>query len=134
MRRQRRGWSGWAAWLGVIALGLNALVPIHFAFDLAEALEQSDHTPAEIANGLDRQLLALICDHDQSGDAHHGKHSDRGCPVCAAAGSLIAFALVAGAPLPVPIAIAVRPDAAAIVEQPRRAPTAAYRSRAPPLA
>lgn len=130
----RRGWSGWAAWLGVIALGLNALVPIHFAFDLAEALEQSDHAPAEIANGLGRQLLALICDHDDSGDRHDGKHNDRSCPVCAAVGSLIAFAPVAGAALPVPIAVATRPDAAALVEQPRRGVAAAYRSRAPPMA
>ena len=36
-----RMWRGkiWAAQLGLLALALNALVPIHLAFDIAEALE-----------------------------------------------------------------------------------------------
>src|SRR5690242_14609331 len=38
-RMRARYWRGriWAARLGLLALALNALVPVHLAFDLAEA-------------------------------------------------------------------------------------------------
>ena len=32
-----------AAWLGVIALSLDAIVPIHLAFDLAHAFQTTTH-------------------------------------------------------------------------------------------
>lgn len=100
-----------AAWLGVIALSLDALVPIHLAFDLAEAFatvtpraEAADHDPT-------RQLLALLIGH-RDGDGHHGDTSDshgrhhRDCPVCAAIGTLTGFAPAAlvllSAPLRIP--------------------------------
>ena len=40
-----RMWRGrnWAARLGLLALVLNALVPVHLAFDLAEAFEVPGH-------------------------------------------------------------------------------------------
>jgi len=134
MRWHRWRWSGWAAWLGVIALGLNALVPIHFAFDLAEALNPAHHAP-EIGDGIERHLLALICGHEEGGDSgHHGKRGDRGCPVCAAVGTLIAFAPATGAAFPFPVAIATRVSAAATAALSHATPAAAYRSRAPPVA
>ena len=63
MRWHRAYWSRRAAWLGVIALGLNALVPVHLAFDLAAALAPGHHAAADTGGGLDRQLLALASGH-----------------------------------------------------------------------
>jgi hypothetical protein len=137
MRRHRRCWSGWAAWLGVIALGLNALVPIHFAFDLVEAFEPAHHAPAGIGkDGRERQLLALICGHQEGGGEghHHGKRGHPGCPVCAAGLTLVGVALSAGVALPIPNAVAAPPEIVAVAADHHGAPTAAYRSRAPPVA
>ncbi len=45
-----------AAWLGVIALGFNALVPIHLAFDLAHTFETATHREAPSAAEHDFEL------------------------------------------------------------------------------
>jgi hypothetical protein len=133
MRRRRRNWPRPAAWLGIIALGLNALVPIHLAFDLADTLAPAHHAPAAPAE-LDRQILAFLCGHEADSD-HHGKpggHHD--CPVCAAAATLAALALPTVAALAGPTATAVRPAAPPVVAASPAILAAAYRSRAPPSA
>jgi hypothetical protein len=136
MRWHRPDWSRLAAWLGVIALGLNALVPIHLAFDLAEALEPAHHAPAQTAD-LDRQIIAFLCGHEADADHHHhqdkpgGHHS---CPVCAVVTTLAALALPSLAALPLPAATTVRIDAAPIFAAAPAILAAAYRSRAPPPA
>jgi hypothetical protein len=130
-----------AAWLGVVALGLNSLVPVHLAFDLAEILGPP-HRATAATGGLERRLIALACGHEEADGDHPGEHrGDRdhehhhsGCPVCAAVGTLIAFAPAAAIVLPLPAAIAAAPAAIVGIEQPRRPPLAAYRSRAPPFA
>ena len=43
MRPNRVRLGAIAAWLGVIALSLDALVPIHLAFDLAHAFNAAAH-------------------------------------------------------------------------------------------
>ena len=134
MGRLRRHWSGWAAWLGVIALGLNALVPIHLAFDLAEALEPAHHAPAAAAD-LGRQIIALLCGHEADSDHHHhhdNSGSRNGCPVCATVTTFAALALPTVAALPLPTPTAVRLTAAPVVAAPPAILAAAYRSRAPP--
>lgn len=134
MRWRKRSCLRFAAWLGVIALGLNALVPIHFAFDLAEALR-----PAQHASGadLDRQILGLLTGHEADSDHHHHQHDRPGghhsCPVCAAAATLAALALPNPAALPLPATAAVRLDPAPIVVAGPAIFPAAYRARAPPL-
>lgn len=151
MRWRRPDWSRLAAWLGVIALGLNALVPIHLAFDLADALEPahhaasrhtashhaaSHHAAAETA-GTDRQVIALLCGHEADGQHHHHHDkpgSNHGCPVCAVAATLAALALPIVAALPRPAATAVRLDAGPGVAAPPAILAAAYHSRAPPTA
>ena len=135
MRRRRRSWSRLAAWLGVIALGLNALVPIHFAFDLADALEPAHHAPAEYS--LDRQILALLSGHQADNDHHHHHHhgqpgSPHACPVCAAAATLAALALPTLAALPPPAAAALRLAPRPMVAAAPAILAAAYLSRAPP--
>ncbi len=127
-----------AAWLGVIALSLDALVPIHLAFDLAHTFEtathQKDSSPAE--HDFSWRLLALVTGHqDADGKAgSHVKHHSENCPVCSSLGTLAGFAPAATAPLSVPIPVETPILLATIAREPPGAPATAYRSRAPPIA
>ena len=131
-----RQWRGriWAARLGLLALAFNALVPVHLAFDLAEAFEPSQHCGAQVeAGGAERRLLALLSGHPEADGTsdEHGKH--HACPVCSALGALAGFAP------PTPTALLVLcpaglPNAYSVVQAERAGGPAAYRSRAPPLA
>ena len=127
-----------AAWLGVIALSLDALVPIHLAFDLAHTFEtathQKDSSPAE--HDFSWRLLALVTGH-QDPDGKAGspvKHHREDCAVCSSLGTLAGFAPAATAPLSVPIRVETPILLAAIASEPPAAPATAYRSRAPPIA
>lgn len=126
-----------AAWLGVIALGLNALVPVHLAFDLAHALDPDHAEGAAADHDLVRCLLTLLTGHHDEDAADHppnkpGHHDD--CAVCGAIGTLAGFAPTAVVLLAVPIPTYAMPRPALEVGAPHPAPAAAYRSRAPPLA
>ena len=127
-----------AAWLGVIALSLDALVPIHLAFDLAHAFEAATHREDSSAAERDFswRLLALVTGHqDADGKADgHSKHHHADCAVCSSLGTLAGFAPAAAAPLSVPIRVETPILLAAIASEPPAAPATAYRSRAPPIA
>ncbi|HEY1260441.1 MAG TPA: DUF2946 family protein [Stellaceae bacterium] len=130
--------AAWAVWLGVAAFALNALVPIHAAFDLADALAAPSHATAR---SLAWHMLALAVGHDEpdtdaDGDHHHHHHHPNhhnDCAVCSAAGTLAGFAATAAFLLPIPHPLEVSALLVTAVEAPDRAPAAAYRSRAPPL-
>ena len=127
----------WAVWLGVIALGINALVPIHVALDLAEGFG----APRPGARAPDRsfewQLFALAAGHhDDDGKADGDGDSDshhQNCAVCSALGALAGFAPATTVTLAVPASIEVPVDLVEIAAAPASPPTAAYRSRAPPF-
>jgi hypothetical protein len=124
-----------AAWVGVLALGLNALVPIHLAFDLAAAL--AGERPAHAGNHHhdEHSLLAALVGHrhadSKSNAPPGGGHPD--CGVCGSISTLSAFAAAATSPLPIPAFLGgptLRTAATAVL---RGGPFAAYRSRAPPV-
>jgi len=122
----------WAARLGLLALALNALVPIHLAFDIAEALEAPRCSAHAEVDNRERGLLALLSGHrhaDGKSD-EHGKH--HACPVCSALGSLAVFAPPAATALSAPTPGDLR-TAHFLVQTERVGAPAAYRSRAPPL-
>jgi hypothetical protein len=128
----------WAAWLGLLALAVNALVPVHLAFDLAEALAPARHAVDDEAGSAERHLLALLVGHHEAqGPANeHGKHQHgdhHGCPVCSALGALAGLVpptlVVISAPLP-----ATLPAAPPLVQLQAAGSPAGYRSRAPPIA
>jgi hypothetical protein len=131
-----------AAWLGVIALSLDALVPIHLAFDLAHTLETTTHregsSPAE--HDFTWRLLTLVTGHNDEDAPSSGKTGGRGehhhpdCAVCSSLGTLAGFAPAATAPLSVPIRVETPILLATIAREPPGAPATAYRSRAPPIA
>lgn len=130
----RRQGRAIAAWLGILALLLDALVPIHLAFDLVGALDASDTHHADDAHvGPSHELLAKLVGHKshpgEPGGDHHGRAD---CAVCAATSVLAAFAAPPPAILPAPAA----PQPVALATRHTilsGAPPASYRSRAPPF-
>jgi Protein of unknown function (DUF2946) len=140
MRPNRLRHGAIAVWLGIIALGFNALVPIHLAFDLAGALGSTSHRENSSTHQGDftRQLLTLVTGHhDEDTPAHgktdgHGRHHHPDCAVCGSLGTLSAFAPATAVLLPVPIRIEAPASIVAKESTPRAAPEVAYRSRAPP--
>jgi len=131
-------WRGrfWAARLGLLALALNTLVPVHLAFDLAEAFEPAHLCGVRVGAGnVEQRLLALLSGHrDADGKSdEHGKHHGTACPVCSALGSLAGLAPPSPTALPVPLPTEPPATLSLIVGESVGAP-AAYRSRAPPLA
>jgi hypothetical protein len=138
MRAKKRRGAKWAAWLGLLALAVNALVPIHLAFDLAEGLAPARHSVDDEAGSAERHLLALLSGHreaessaDEHGKHEHGHRDHHGCPVCSAFGALTG--LVLPTPVLVPVADATELTAALPPTEIEPAGTpAGYRSRAPP--
>ncbi|HEX3521772.1 MAG TPA: DUF2946 family protein [Stellaceae bacterium] len=129
-------WRGriWAARLGLLALALNALVPVHLAFDLAEAVEPSHHCGAHVEIvGAEQRLLGLLSGHSETDGTsdEHGKH--HACPVCSALGALAGFAPPAPTALLVLSPVGL-PTAHPVTQAERPGALAAYRSRAPPVA
>jgi hypothetical protein len=136
MRPNRLRLRAIAAWLGVIALGLNALVPVHLAFDLAHALEPgARHATRGAEHGFEWRVLALLTGHHDDADKFddHGKHHHTDCAVCSSLGTLAGFAPATIVLLSVPLRIEAPVLIAVTDSAPRAAPTAAYRSRAPPI-
>ncbi len=131
-----RQWRGriWAARLGLLALALNALVPVHLAFDLAEAFEPAQQCGTHVeAGGVERRLLAMLSGHPEADGTsdEHGKH--HACPVCGALGALAGFAPPAPTALLALFPVGL-PTAHSVIQAERAGAPAAYRSRAPPLA
>ena len=130
-----RGVRG-AAWLGVLALVLNALVPIHIAFDLAEAFgAMSPRVAQSDARGVEWSILARLVGHTEANgkpqDDSKGKPAP--CPICGALSALAGFVPTTVASLPVPPPAAM-PAALAAIGAERAGVPLAYRSRAPPTA
>lgn len=138
VRTKRLRFATLAAWLGFIALGLNALVPIHLAFDLADALTASDHgEDAGAHNDFARSVLALLVGHHHDEDrsaSHQPHHHNDGCAVCGAIGTLAGFAPAAVPQLAAPDSVFVATLEFVDPPAPQLAPVITYRSRAPPLA
>lgn len=133
---RERSWRGriWAARLGLLALALNALVPVHLAFDLAEAFEPGSLCSVHFEpDDAERHLLALLAGHRDAGGKSdgHGKHHV--CPVCSALGALAGITPPAAPALFVPPPAGL-PAALSVIEGDRAGAPAGYNSRAPPLA
>jgi DUF2946 family protein len=122
--------SRWGNWLSLVALTLNALVPVHLAIDLGEALSPRS---VQLA-GSDWHVLALVTGQidrpGKSGDDHKGRPTD--CAVCNSLRTLAAAVPVMLAPLPAPMTVGEAAIEAPPEGEPVEAPATGYRSRAPP--
>jgi hypothetical protein len=134
--RRRSGFIG--AWLGVIALGFNALVPIHMACDIAHAVAPAQRdNDATVDRDFVACLLTLLTGHpDEEGSksSPHSGHGDHDCAVCGAIATLTGFAPAGAAALVAPVVAYVAPLLPAAAATTYIAPLPAYRSRAPPTA
>lgn len=138
MRLGRPKLKAIAAWLGIFALSINALLPIHLAFDLADAVagaggRLAQASPHHQHDG--RHLLATLAGHRDGGGKSGGPvdrhHLD--CFVCGSLGALAGFAATAGIALPTPALLDAPALLTAAAVELRGAAPAAYRSRAPPV-
>lgn len=138
MRSRRLALKAAAMWLGVLALALNALVPIHLTFDLVAAINEGQPEPAHADYGSrERHFLAALTGHHQPHDKSggHGEHRHTDCLVCNSLSALGgSFTPPVSAALLGPSLLAALPSLATIVNAPSGASPAAYFSRAPPLA
>ena len=124
----------------MIALALNALVPIHLAFDLAEALavppfkHVHGHAHSHRHPG-EHSLLVLLTGHSHAADHQRQPDRDHGkppaCAVCSAVTALAGFAPAAPAMLSPPVAFDM-PLLPSAVAGWTSGVLLAYRSRAPP--
>jgi hypothetical protein len=132
--RQRLRRASWAIWLAVLALALEALVPIHLALDLGEALGAGHRSaPGADRHGFEWRLLALAAGHDDGDGRPERDRHGPACPAFAAIGVLSGFALVVPPALLAPAVVVAPPILGATAGAPQCAPAAAYRSRAPPV-
>jgi len=136
---RRRHSVRWAARAGILALALNALVPVHLAFDLSEALASIHHGAAKSeSHSFEWRALAALIGHtaddadDGDDDGHHGHHHDATCPVIAAFGALTGLMTTTAPVLAQPLAVAVADPPMPVANLSAIAPSIAYRSRAPP--
>jgi len=123
-RRSER--HGLAAWLGLMAIAIQAFVPLLVAGEISLA-----------ASGADTAIFDQCPFYQDAGGApgtaeHHHGHGGL-CPICLALLASPAFTQPATVPLPLPVAtaVAVRPAETPLAARP--ALRVAYRSRAPPL-
>jgi hypothetical protein len=128
----------WSTRLSLLALALNALVPVHLAFDLVEALRPACQAAHEEADTAERHLLALISGHREAecqADEHgrHGHSHHHECAVCSALGTLAGLTAPALVVLSAP-APAALPAALPLDQHKAFGTLAGYRSRAPPSA
>jgi hypothetical protein len=122
-----------AAGLGVVALAVNAAVPVVLAFLLTAALAPAQPEWAPLQNG-GWVYYGPLCHHDDGGQTgdHRDKSPGAPCPVCS-------FHGVLAITLPAPVAAPAAPTKIAAVIEPLTASGLSagivhcgYRSRAPP--
>lgn len=134
MRSVRPKLNSIAVWLGICALILNALVPIHLAFDLADALGNKPQEHVDHHHGSRHGLLAALVGHRHSDGKSDGqsKHRHLDCAVCGTLGAIGGFAPASPIAVPVPKLADASPPLNATAGELRSLSYAAYRSRAPP--
>ena len=133
MRPRKRPRFAFAAWLGIVALAIQALIPAL----LAAEIDIADHEGGSNIFTLCAFGHLHVASHDEQ-DGRSTPAPDDGpdaiCPICIAL--LASPAFTAPAPVAVPLPVVIGVVAAPIPGErplPVRLATASYRSRAPPI-
>ena len=121
-----------AAWLGLLALAVQSLIPVLLAAEIQIAATQSGKSVftlcafghIHVAHGADGKAP------DSSGDEDQGTV----CPICVALQAAPPFTAPPQIALPLPAALPLATIVADTRPAAKHVTTAAYRSRAPPLA
>jgi hypothetical protein len=135
MRPRKRLRFAFAAWLGIFALAIQALIPAL----LAAEIDIADHEGGSNIFTLCAFGHPHVATRQDEQDGKNTPQPDDGpdtiCPICIAL--LASPAFTAPAPIAVPLPVAIRVVAAPLPAErqlPVRLATASYRSRAPPIA
>ena len=126
MRRRPRRKS--VAWLSLLALLIQALLPLAVGAEVAAIARSGDHELLEFC-----AFGHLHVAGDSDGPSDHHQHSDTLCPICVALQASPVFTAAAPAKLPLPTATPLRVATHAATVAPRFLAFTAYRSRAPPI-
>ena len=133
MRPRKRSRIAFAAWLGIVALAIQALIPVLLAAEIEIAGKERG---ASVFTLCAFGHLHVATPHDETG----GKGTpqpDEGvsapCPICIALIASPAFTAPPQIALPLPVAGAVAALAPSDRQAPPRLVATAYRSRAPPI-
>src|SRR5262249_56603453 len=118
-----------AAWLGLLAFAVQAVVPLLVAAEIGLAAQSGSRSIFELcAYGH-----LHVVDHDatppgKSGDQGH-QDDDTICPICVALHAAPAFTAPALVALPLPVSGRIATSPVATTQTPRPPALAAYRSR-----
>ncbi|HJT06449.1 MAG TPA: DUF2946 family protein [Stellaceae bacterium] len=134
MRPRKRSRIAFAAWLGIVALAIQALIPALLAAEIDIADQEHG---ASVFTLCAFGHVHVATTHDEPGGTDTPQHDDElgaACPICIALIASPAFTAPAPVALPLPLAGAIA-SLAPIEgqEAPVRFATTAYRSRAPPI-
>ena len=130
----RRKRSSVAAWLGVVALAIQAVLPLLVAVEISLAASAGENSVFELC---EYGHIHAAAPHEADGAPGKSRHHDGDggplCPICIAlhAGPVFTAPAILALPLP-----AVRDIATALPEMqrsPHLVALVAYRSRAPPI-
>ena len=134
MRPRKRSRIAFAAWLGIVALAIQALIPALLAAEIDIAGRERG---ASIFTLCAFGHVHVDSTHDEPGRTDTPQHDDElgaACPICIALIASPAFTAPAAVALPLPLTGAIAALAPIDGQQaPVRFATTAYRSRAPPV-
>jgi hypothetical protein len=134
MRPRKRPRIAFAAWLGIVALAIQALIPALLAAEIDIA---GTERGASVFTLCAFGHVHFATPHDEQ-DGKDSPQSDEGlsapCPICIALIASPAFTAPPQIALPLPVAGTVDALVATDGQAPLRFVTVAYRSRAPPIA
>lgn len=116
------------AWLGLLALLIQALLPLAVGAEVAAIAKSGDHALLEFC-----AFGHLHVSGDSDGPSDHHHHPDALCPICVALQASPVFTAAAPATLPLPTAAPIRVATHTATVAPRFLAFTAYRSRAPPI-
>ena len=133
MGPRKRSRTTLAAWLGIVALAIQALIPALLAAEIDIAGQERG---ASVFTLCAFGHLHFSAQHDQQ-DGKDTPSSDDGlsapCPICIALIASPAFTAPPQIALPLPVGGSVDALAPSDRQAPLRLVTTAYRSRAPPI-
>ena len=127
--------TAFAAWLGLLALAIQAVVPLLVAAEIAFAAKAGDGSVFELCV-FGHVHAAPVPDAEGGGTPSNPKNADLAsiCPICVALHASPVFIAVVVAALPLPAFREVAAGLPEVRRAPPPTPLAAYRSRAPPIA
>ena len=134
MTPRKRPRIAFAAWLGIVALAIQALIPALLAAEIEIAGRERG---ASVFTLCAFGHVHVAATHDEPGGTDRPQHDDElgaACPICIALIASPAFTAPPPIALPLPMASAIAAPAPSDgQEAPVRFATTAYRSRAPPI-